>query len=63
MKRLYRTTRSDAVLFGVCGGIARYLGLDSTVIRLLAVILVFVFGLSLWIYPLAAFLMPREIPM
>ena len=31
MKRLYRTTSSDAVLCGVCGGIARYLGVDSTV--------------------------------
>mgnify|MGYP000348570417 FL=1 len=60
MKRLYRTTSSDAVLCGVCGGIARYLGVDSTVVRLLTVVLVFVFGLSLWVYVIAALLMPKE---
>ena len=60
MKRLYRTTSSDAVLCGVCGGIARYLGVDSTVVRLLTVVLVFVFGLSLWVYFIAALLMPKE---
>ena len=60
MKRLYRTTSSDAVLCGVCGSIARYLGVDSTVVRLLTVVLVFVFGLSLWVYVIAALLMPKE---
>ena len=60
MKRLYRTTSSDAVLCGVCGGIARYLVVDSTVVRLLTVVLVFVFGLSLWVYVIAALLMPKE---
>lgn len=60
MKRLYRTTSSDAVLCGVCGGIAQYLGVDSTVVRLLTVVLVFVFGLSLWVYVIAALLMPKE---
>ena len=60
MKRLYRTTSSDAVLCGVCGGIARYLGVDCTVVRLLTVVLVFVFGLSLWVYVIAALLMPKE---
>ena len=60
MKRLYRTTSSDAVLCGVCGGIARYLGVDSTVVRLLTVVLVFVIGLSLWVYVIAALLMPKE---
>ena len=60
MKRLYRTTSSDAVLCGVCGGIARYLGVDSTVVRLLTGVLVFVFGLSLSVYVIAALLMPKE---
>ena len=60
MKRLYRTTSSDAVLCGVCGGIARYLGVDSTVVRLLTVVLGFVFGLSLWVYVIATLLMRKE---
>lgn len=60
MKRLYRTTASDAVLCGVCGGVARYLGIDSTVVRLMTVALVALGGLSLWVYVVAVFLMPRE---
>ena len=60
MQRLYRTTSSDAVLCGVCGGIARYLGVDSTVVRLITAALVLAGGLSLWIYVIAALLMPKE---
>ena len=37
MKKLYRS--SNRVMAGVCGGIAEYLGVDPTVIRLVAVLL------------------------
>ncbi len=57
---LYRTTSSDAVLCGVCGGIARYLGVDPTVVRVITAVLVFAGGLSLWVYVIAALLMPKE---
>lgn len=30
----FRLTRSDAKLFGVCGGIARYFGIDATLVRI-----------------------------
>ena len=60
MKRLYRTTSSDAVLCGVCGGIARYFGVDPTVVRVVTALLVFAGGLSLWVYVIAALLMPKE---
>lgn len=60
MKRLYRTTCSNAVLCGVCGGIARYFGIDPTVVRVATAVLVAAGGLSLWVYIIAAFLMPRE---
>lgn len=53
MKRLYRTTGSDAVLCGVCGGIARYFGVDPTLVRLATVLLVAFAGLSLWVYILS----------
>ena len=39
-KKLYRS-KKDRVFAGVCGGIGEYLGVDPTVIRLLAVILGF----------------------
>ena len=60
MKRLYRTTGSDAVICGVCGGIARYFDVDPTIVRLATVLLVSVGGLSLWVYIIAALIMPKE---
>ena len=38
-KRLYRTKGKDKMIAGVCGGIAEYLDVDPTVIRLIAVLL------------------------
>ena len=60
MKRLYRTTGSDAVICGVCGGIARYFNVDPTIVRVATVLLVAVGGLSLWVYVIAALIMPGE---
>ena len=60
MKRLYRTDCSDAVFCGVCGGIARYFGVDPTVVRLGTALMVFCGGLSLWVYIIAALVMPKE---
>ena len=60
MKRLYRTTSSNAVICGVCGGIARYFDVDPTVVRVATVVLVAFGGLSLWAYVIAALIMPRE---
>ncbi len=60
MKRLYRTTNSDAVLCGVCGGIARYFNIDSTVVRVATVLLVAFAGLSLWVYVIAALIIPTQ---
>ncbi len=42
-KRLYRS-RSDRMVWGVCGGIADYFGVDTTIIRVLAVLLTFLSG-------------------
>ena len=60
MKRLYRTTGPDAVICGVCGGIARYFNVDPTLVRVATVLLVAFAGLSLWVYVIAALIMPRE---
>ena len=60
MKRLYRTTGSDAMICGVCGGIARYFDVDPTLVRVATVLLVSFAGLSLWVYVIAALIMPRE---
>ena len=38
VKKLYRST-DDKMIAGVCGGLAEYFGIDSTVVRLIAVLL------------------------
>ena len=60
MKRLYRTTGADAVICGVCGCIARYFNVDPTVVRVATVLLVVPGGMSLWVYIIAALIMPKE---
>ena len=60
MKRLYRTTGSDAMICGVCGGIARYFDVDPPLVRVATVLLVAFAGLSLWVYVIAALIIPRE---
>lgn len=56
MSRLYKS-RTDRKICGVCGGIAEYLGVDSTIVRLITVLLVAFAGMSIWIYIIAALLM------
>ena len=60
MKRLGRTDGPEAKLCGVCGGSAKYFGIDPTLVRLLTVLLVIPGGMSLWVYVIAAIIMPRE---
>ena len=48
----------DKKICGVCGGIAHYFDVDSTIVRLIAILLFFAAGLSLWVYFIAALVMP-----
>lgn len=56
-KRLYRTR--DAVIAGVCGGLADYFGLDRGLIRLATAILILFGGLSLWVYIILWIIIPK----
>ncbi len=56
-KRLYRSTQ-DKKLAGVCGGLAEYFGVDSTLIRVAAVLLIAADGIGLIAYLLAWIIMP-----
>lgn len=47
--QLYRS-RTDTMLGGVCGGLAQYLGVDSTLVRLIAVLLALSSGIGLVLY-------------
>ena len=55
-KKLYRAS-IDKKICGVCGGIAHYFGVDSTLVRLIAVVLFFAGGLSLCVYIIAGLIM------
>ena len=55
-KKLYRAS-IDTKICGVCGGIAHYFGVDSTLVRLIAVVLFVAGGLSLWVDIIAALIM------
>lgn len=60
MKKL-RRSKIDRMLSGVCGGIASYLNIDSTVIRIIFAILTVVgIGSPLLIYLVLIFVMPEE---
>lgn len=43
MKRLYLST-TDKKLAGVCGGLAEYMELDPTIVRLLTIVLALITG-------------------
>lgn len=54
-----RLTKSiDKKLFGVCGGIANYLDIDPTVIRVAFLVAFFMFGTGLLLYIILALVMP-----
>ena len=60
MKKLYLSS-IDKKIFGVCGGIAHYFGIDSTMIRLGCVFLALVsFGALVLFYLIAWILIPKE---
>jgi len=58
-KRLYRS-RTDKQLAGVCGGIAEYLNLDPTIVRIVWVILTLAGGPGLILYIILALIVPEE---
>lgn len=60
MKKIYRTEGPDAKLFGVCGGIAEYFGIDPTLVRLATLALIIPGGMSFWIYVAAALIIPTK---
>lgn len=58
-KRLYRS-RIDRRIAGVCGGIAQYINLDVTIVRLLWILFCLAGGSGLIAYIAAAIIIPEE---
>jgi len=58
-KRLYRS-RSDRMVSGVCGGLARYFDMDPVIIRIIFVLLIFANGAGILAYIVLAIVVPQE---
>jgi len=56
--RLYRS-RKDRMLFGVCGGLGKFFGIDSTIIRIIFVLMAFA-GFGILAYIVIAIVAPME---
>ena len=59
MKKLYRS-KTDKRLAGVCGGLGEYFGIDSTLVRLGFALFTLAGGSGLFIYLIAALIIPEE---
>lgn len=59
-RKLYRS-RQNRVIFGVCGGLAEYFGIDPTIVRLIFVLgVLFGFGSFAFLYLILFFVVPEE---
>ena len=58
-KKLYRS-RYDKKLAGVCGGLAQYLNMDPTVVRLVWFLITLFAGAGLLAYIICALVIPEE---
>ena len=58
-KKLYRSEH-DKKIAGVCGGLAEYIGVDVTIIRLIWALVAVFGGTGLVAYLIAALIIPTE---
>lgn len=57
-KKLYRLDKG--MLAGVCGGVAEYFNIDASIVRLICAALCLAGGLSIWVYIIAAIILPKK---
>ncbi len=57
--RLYRS-KKNSVIAGVCGGLAEYFDIDPTIVRIVAVILIFASGIGLLAYLISWIVIPQR---
>jgi phage shock protein PspC (stress-responsive transcriptional regulator) len=61
MVKKLRRSKIDRMVSGVCGGIAGYLNIDSTLVRIIFAILTIVgIGSPILVYLVLIFVMPEE---
>ena len=59
VKRLYRS-RDNRMISGVCAGLAEYMDIDPTIMRLLFVFGLFAGGATFWAYLVMMLVVPEE---
>jgi phage shock protein C len=59
VKRLYRS-RDERVIWGICGGLGKYLKVDPVVVRVIWVVTVIFAGWSILAYIILRFVVPLE---
>ena len=59
IKRLYRS-KKNRIIAGVCGGLGEYFNIDSTIIRLLWIILTLMGGAGILAYIIAWIIIPEQ---
>lgn len=59
IKRLYRS-RTDRMLFGVCGGLGEYFNIDPTLFRALFLLLVLSNGIGIFLYLFLTIIIPNK---
>lgn len=55
-----RRSRTDRSIAGVCGGLAKHFGIDTTILRIAMLGLILFGGMSLWVYIILWLLIPEE---
>ena len=58
-KKLYKSNVNKKIC-GVCGGLAEYLNMDATIVRLIAILLTIAGGSGVLAYIIAALIMPTN---
>ena len=52
-------SRKDRIIFGVCGGLAEYFGIDAVIIRLAFVVFTIIEWLGVLLYIILAIIIPE----
>jgi phage shock protein PspC (stress-responsive transcriptional regulator) len=58
-RKLYKIEQGRKI-FGVCGGLAEYLNIDVSVVRILWVVLALCWGTGILLYLICAFVLPNK---
>ena len=58
-KKLYKS-RKNKMVGGVCGGLAEYLNMDPTIVRIIAAILCLIKGIGILVYLVMCIVMPYD---